>query len=279
MAKLPEQAPEGRSGGRLGRAWRARACSGAANPRARRSEPSAWARTPSPRCVGLPPRAPQPAKRRRRSPFSAPKWGAAAAACSQTARSPAVTLAARPDISDAEGMGTARTFSRARFARLESESRGARCTPRRCVWRPWRRRCVAERGVWWPRACACPLLTRWAPAGGVVSCVLASPGRRVCRCAARLTFACVLGRVFGLPEATEPPFRRSAFAHCSSDQGAIANPGCAAACVLYSCLCRLLLWLPRCGCAPGFSTICGWASTPGALSVICRSKAWCQCIS
>ena len=97
---------------------------------------SAWARTPSPRCVGLPPRAPQPAKRRRRSPFSAPKWGAAAAACSQTARSQAATLAARPDIPDAEGMGTARTFSRARFARLESESRGARCTPRRRVWPP-----------------------------------------------------------------------------------------------------------------------------------------------
>ena len=143
----------------------------------------------------------------------------------------------------------------------------------------WRNRFAAERGVWWPRACAWPLLTRWAPAGGVVLCVLASPGRPVCRCAARLTFACVLGRVFGLPEATEPPFRRSAFAHCSSDQGAIANPGCAAACVLYSCLCRLLLWLPRCGCAPGFWTICGRASTPGALSVIGRSKAWYELIS
>ena len=50
-------------------------------------------------------RQPQPAKRRRRSPFSAPKWGAAAAACSQTARSQAATLAARPDIPDAEGDG------------------------------------------------------------------------------------------------------------------------------------------------------------------------------
>ena len=108
---------------------------------------------------------------------------------------------------------------------------------------------------------------------------MASPGRPVCRCAARLTFACVLGRVFGLPQATEPPSRRSAFAYCSSDQEAIANPGCAAACVLYSCLCRLLLWPPRCGCAPGFSTICGWASTPGALSVIGRSQAWYELIS
>ena len=74
-------------------------------------------------------------------------------------------------------MGTPRTLSRARFARLESESRGARCTPRGRVWRPRRRRFAAERGVWWPRARAWPLLTRWAPAGGVVSCVLASPGR------------------------------------------------------------------------------------------------------
>ena len=49
--------------------------------------------------------------------------------------------------------------------------------PRRRVWRPRRRRFAAERGVWWPRARAWPILTRWAPAGGVVSCVLASPGR------------------------------------------------------------------------------------------------------
>ena len=97
----------------------------------------------------------------------------------------------------------------------------------------------------------------------------------MCRFPARLTFACVLGRVFGLPQATEPPSRRSAFAYCSSDQDAIANPGCAAACVLYSCLFRLLLLPPLCGCAAGFSTICGWASTPGALSVIGRSKAAC----
>ena len=84
----------------------------------------------------------------------------------------------------------------------------------------------------------------------------------MCRFAARLTFACVLGRVFGLPQATEPPSRRSAFAYCSSDQDAIANPGCAAACVLYSCLFRLLLLPP----------LCGYAAATG--SVAARHGPW-----
>ena len=75
---------------------------------------------------------------------------------------------------------------------------------------------------------------------------LGLPGPLSVSFAARLTFACVLGRVFGLPQATEPPSRRSAFAYCSSDQDAIANPGCAAACVLYSCLFRRIFSFYTC---------------------------------
>ena len=94
----------------------ARAGSGAATTRARRSDPLAWVRRP----------APQRATDRQAPPPLAifgSKIGAAAAACSQTVRSRAATLAARPDIPDGEGMGMARTLSRARFARWQWESR------------------------------------------------------------------------------------------------------------------------------------------------------------
>ena len=50
-----------------------------------------------------------------------------------------------------------------------NRSRAMRDPPARVVWRPWRRRFAAERAVWWHRARAWPLPTRWPPAAGAAA--------------------------------------------------------------------------------------------------------------